>query len=182
MMDVFVAFLALLGASSVSGIIFLIETPLRHSFSPAAQTTVTVYTEFGQGGTSETFNGNCPSLSSCGSGTMDNSIYSVCVFAGTWVFYSEPNYNPAGLSGAMWGAGGGEHCFDIELIEGTISSMKYIGNPNNMHADSLSFWEHGWMQGQEVYTETDWPAFDAPWTDAVDSIAVTGPSGWTTYT
>ena len=62
-----------------------------------------------------------------------------------------------------------------------MSSLRYVGSPSTLNANTITFYEGDSFTGEEYYTETDALNFGSLG-GRISSMIVTGNSYWTVYT
>ncbi|XP_042885675.1 uncharacterized protein LOC122261911 [Penaeus japonicus] len=109
---------------------------------------------------------------------FNDEVESTCL-NGVWVFYEHDDYNADG--GTVYWIIGINYCTTFDVPERNLfSSIKYVGSPNNLNADTLTLYQGTYFTGMEFYAFEDVPNLQS-FTNLASSVMVTGSSPWTLY-
>ncbi|CAG0889808.1 unnamed protein product [Cyprideis torosa] len=137
-----------------------------------------VYEQTNQGGSTTRVYDNCQDLSgSCVSGNWNNRIRSTCIY-GTWIFFENTDFNPAGTGGAEWAWGSG-YCFNLgNAMLGRSKSMRYVGDVANNEAATVSLFINDYFQGPGITIQGNVPNLSGV---TIGSIITTGNLAYTVW-
>merc|ERR1712018_593585 len=157
-----------------NGVTLLRSLNLTETRDKASSQTLTCYDYSGGGGDSVRAIDYIPALRNY---IFDNRIGSCC-FTGTWVLYSEENYNSYNTGASNWWAYGENYCLDVPAaFDNQASSLRFTGAPDDWKYDTINLYFNDYFIGDEEFAYNDMTQLN--YDNRAKSIVVTGCSAWT---